>query len=119
MIKTSFLWDLVNYDKNSLDYKINQYINNNLKEMIGIYLDFLSEENNEWAFCVAPRYYRYYCRDKIKFLVKELYDIINSNIIREYLKPKYEYILYNILCIFKDWQEDGEYELNKIDDKLQ
>lgn len=115
MLRTSFL---ENFNKNSVDYKINKYINENLRIMIGGYIEryLWDDESIDESDYMLPRYYRN--QHKAKVLIEELYDIIKSDTIRIYLKPKYEYILYEILHIYLDLQDDDDFELDEMDNEL-
>lgn len=82
-------------------------------------LDLLEDNNGFTASDFLP-YNNYDISDEIwEKRVYELYDIVSSSVIRDYIKPKYEYLVYVIL---KWWEEcsDNEEDLlpNQLEDIL-
>ena len=100
--------------KSSLDYKIIKYINDNLEIMIEVYLGYLDANDGfdlgEKLIEVLPRDYVIRKPEECRRLVDELYEIITSSTIRDYIKPKYEYLLYQIMYRWMDiCDDDNEY----------
>lgn len=93
-------------DKCSLEHRITKYVNDNLKIMLDVYIDYLNEQNgyelSEKLIEVLPRDYVARKPDECRRLIDELYEIIVSPVIRDYIKPKYEYILYHVIYAWKE-----------------
>lgn len=112
--------DLVNYDNlTSLGMKVTQYVNSNLKDIIRVLLDILEDDSEFELDSFFPRDYLQRKPQECRNAIYELYELICSRNIRDYIKPKYEYLLYAIL----EWWEDcadSEEDLivNPIDDNL-
>lgn len=107
----------------NLGSKITKYINNNLKVMVEVYIDYLNVDDgfdlSEKLIEVLPRDYVIRKPDECRKLVDELYEIIISSVTREYIKPKYEYLLYQIMYRWKDiCDDDNDYIPIKLDDQL-
>lgn len=99
-----------------LDIQITKYINGNLALIIRVLLDMLEDDNGFEAGDFLP-YNNFETEDDIWVKrVYDLYDMVCSDLVRDYIKPKYEYLLYVIL---QWWEEctDNESELlpNKLD----
>lgn len=97
---------------NRLEEKIVKYINDNLEEMVGVYFDYLNADDgfsiDEKLMCVLPRDYVVRKPVECRLLVDELYEIISSQFIRSYIKPKYEYLLYHIMHWWRDVCDNEE-----------
>lgn len=112
--------DIVDYENLSkTGYQITEYVNNNLRDIIRVLLDYLESDEEYGLDGFFPRDYLkrepQECRDSIN----ELYEIICSKNIRDFIKPKYEYLLYSILCWWDDCADDeDELILNTVDDEL-
>ena len=114
------LFDCIN---NSLKLKVVKYVNDNLKEIVEVYIDYLNENDGfdvkEKLLEVLPRDYIECKPEECRRLIDELYEIISSTVIRDYIKPKYEFILYHIMYW---WVEICDYEeqyiLIKLSDEL-
>lgn len=112
--------DLVNYDNlTSLGMQITQYVNSNLRDIIRVLKDILEADPDFELDGFFPRDYLKKKPQECRDAVDELYEIICSTNIRDFIKPKYEYLLYSILCWWEDCA-DSEEDLitNEIDDKL-
>lgn len=99
--------------------KVTQYVNSNLKDIIRILLDILEDDSEFELDSFFPRDYLQRKPQECRNAIYELYELICSRNIRDYIKPKYEYLLYAIL----EWWEDcadSEKDLivNPIDDNL-
>lgn len=117
-----YLLSLELFDHSSLsDIEINvtKYVNKNVECIIRVLLDFL-EDNNDFT----PEDFLPYNNLRIdnavwSEMVYDLYDIIRSDVIREYVKPKYEFLLYVILQWWEDCTDDPDDLIdNKLDDNL-
>ncbi|WP_346889649.1 hypothetical protein [Clostridium sp. UBA1056] len=105
------------------DYKVTEYINENLKSMVEVYIDYLRENDGfELIEKLEPIFPRDYLKRKpqeCENIVEELYEIIIKHNIRDYIKPKYEYALYHIIHWWIDIQDNEEdYIPRKVDVKL-
>ncbi|NFL56934.1 hypothetical protein FDB79_15485 [Clostridium botulinum] len=119
MIKTI----LVGQERTKIDYKIIEYVNENLKIIIHVFKDYLYMDkehgDNYLLSYVFPRDYLNRNMEECRNIVDELYEIICSGTIREYIKPKYEYVLYHIIQWWIDINEDDEdYIPIKLEGKL-
>lgn len=105
--------DLFNRKKTSLDYKIIKFINDNLKAIVEVYIDFLNDsiDVSETLMEILPRDYVLRKPEECRRLVDELYEIICSPVLRDYIKPKYEYLLFYILYRWKELCDDGLQDL--------
>lgn len=115
--------DLFDGAKNRLENKIVKYVNDNLKIIIGVYLDYLNADDGfdvgDKLMEVLPRDYVIRKLDECRRLVDELYEIIGSSVIRDYIKPKYEYLLYHIMYWWKDiCDNEDDYLPIKLNDEL-
>lgn len=112
--------DLFDYNSlTDLERNIIKYVNKNVESIIRVLLDYL-EDNNGFT----PEHFLPYNNLKIdndtwNEMVYDLYDIVRSDVIREYVKPKYEFLLYVILQWWDDCIVDSEDLLtNKLDSNL-
>lgn len=114
--------NLVSPYESKIDAKVNEYVNKNLKVMIEVYREYLNE-NDGWSIKeklldAFPRAFIVQ-NDHIEELIEELYEIIYSHTIRDYIKPKYEATLYYIIKWWIDITKDQEDNIPiKLDDKL-
>lgn len=112
--------DIVDYDNLSdLGLRITQYVNSNLKDIVRVLLDILETDPDFELDGFFPRDYLMRKPQECRNTVNELYEIICAKKIRDFIKPKYEYLLYAVLCWWKDCA-DNETDLivNPIDDTL-
>lgn len=112
--------DIVNYDNlSSLGMRITQYVNRNLRDIIRVLIDILESDLGFDLDGFFPRDYLMRKPQECRNAVDELYEIICSINIRDFIKPKYEYLLYTILCWWEDCVDDEtELIINEIDDKF-
>lgn len=102
-----------------LERNITKYVNKNVECIIRVLLDYLEDDNG-----FTPEDFLPYNNLRIdnavwNEMVYDLYDIIRSDVIREYVKPKYEFLLYVILQWWDDCTDDPDDLLeNKLDDNL-
>ena len=99
--------------------RITKYVNSNLRDIVRSLLDILELDQEFDLDGFFPRDYLMRKPQECRNSVYELYEIICSTNIRDFIKPKYEYLLYSIL----DWWEkcaDNEDDLiiNPVDDSL-
>ena len=112
--------DIVDYENLSdLGLRITKYVNSNLQDIVRSLLDILELDQEFDLDGFFPRDYLMRKPQECRNSVYELYEIICSTNIRDFIKPKYEYLLYSIL----DWWEkcaDNEDDLiiNPVDDSL-
>ncbi|MBB6624821.1 hypothetical protein H7E67_15380 [Clostridium gasigenes] len=99
-------------NRKSINLKVTQYVNSNLAIMIDVFLDYVNmndgfglEEKLQYIF---PRDYLERNPNGCKKIIEELSEIIYSRVIREYIKPKYEYALYHIIQWWIDVQDNEE-----------
>lgn len=102
-----------------LEKSITKYVNKNVECIIRVLLDFLEDNNGFTPEDFLP--YNNLRIDNTAWneMVYSLYDIIRSDVIREYVEPKYEILLYVILQWWDECTDDSEPLLvNKLDDNV-
>ena len=112
--------DVVNYDNlSSLGMRITQYVNSNLRDIIRVLIDILETDSEFGLDGFFPRDYLMRKPQECRNIITELYEIICSKNIRDFIKPKYEYALYSILCWWEECADDeNDLITNSIDDGL-
>ena len=112
--------DLVDYSRiTDLGMQITKYVNRNLKDIIRVLIDVLETDPEFELDGFFPRDYLERKPQECKNAVYELYELICSANIRDYMKPKYEYLLYAILGWWEDCADSEEdLIINLVDDKL-
>ena len=93
----------VDYDHlTDIGIQITKYVNRNLQDIIRVLLDILATDPDFDLDGFFPRDYLRRKPQECRNAVSELYEIICSKNIRDYIKPKYEYLLYTILSWWQD-----------------
>lgn len=112
--------DIVNYDNlSSLGMQITKYVNSNLRDIVRVLIDILETDSEFELDGFFPRDYLMRKPQECRNTVNELYEIICSKNIRNFIKPKYEYLLYTILCWWEDCADDeADLIINPVDDEL-
>ena len=112
--------DLVDYSRiTDLGMQITKYVNRNLKDIIRVLIDVLETDPEFELDGFFPRDYLERKPQECKNAVYELYELICSANIRDYMKPKYEYLLYAILEWWEDCADSEEdLIINLVDDEL-
>lgn len=95
-----------------------KYANNNVQTILRVLIDLLEDNNDFEPSDFLPRNNFHISEETWKDRVYELYDIIKSPVIRTYLKPKYEFLLYCIIEWWEDCSDDEEILPNRIDPVL-
>lgn len=88
---------LRNEDENKTHNKIVQFINKNIREVIRVLLDIMEGDPYFEIDFLFPRDKYRREPDKCRNSIYELYELISSTVIRDYIKPNYEFLLFNIL----------------------
>ena len=112
--------DKVDYDNlSSLGMRVTKYVNSNLREILRVLIDILETDPEFDLDGFFPRDYLMRKPQECRNAVNELYEIICSKNIRDFIKPKYEYLLYAILCWWEDCTDnEDDLIINPIDDEL-
>jgi hypothetical protein len=112
--------DIVDYDNlSSLGMRITKYVNSNLRDIVRVLIDTLEIDSEFGLDGFFPRDYLMRKPRECRNAVNELYEIICSKNIRNFIKPKYEYLLYTILCWWEECADDEEdLIINPVDDEL-
>ena len=112
--------DIVDYDNlSSLGMRITKYVNSNLRDIVRVLIDILETDPEFDLDGFFPRDYLMRKPQECRNAVNELYEIICSKNIRDFIKPKYEYLLYAILCWWEDCTDDeSDLIINPVDDEL-
>lgn len=79
------------------EYKATRYVNDNLKIIIRTLLDLLEDDNDFESEDFLPKNNLRIDNQTWKEMVYDLEDIVQSEVLRNYVKPKYQYLLYIIL----------------------
>lgn len=113
--------DLFDYTSlTDLEISITKYVNKNVECIIRVLLDYLEDNNDFTPEDFLPYNNLRIDNDTWNEMVYDLYDIIRSDVIRDYIKPKYEYLLYVILQWWDDCTDDPDDLLeNKLDGSLE
>lgn len=89
------LFDYSNYKE--IDMQVTRYVNKNLETIIRVLLDILNDDSEFDLEGFLPRDYLERKPEECRKLVDELYELVKSDVLRDYIKPKYEYLLYMII----------------------
>jgi len=95
-------------DYKEVDIQVTKYVNKNLEAIIIVLLDML---NNDCGFDLEgflPRDFLERKPEECRRLVDELYELVESDVLREYIKPNYEYLLYMIISWWDDITDKEE-----------
>lgn len=79
------------------EYKVTRYVNDNVNTIIRTLLDLLEDDNDFEAEDFLPRNNLRIDNQTWKEMLYDLEDIVQSEVLRDYIKPKYQYLLYIIL----------------------
>lgn len=102
-----------------LDFEITKYVNDNIRGIIRVLLDYLEDNNGFAAEDFLPYNNLRINNETWVNMVYDLYDVVRSDVIREYIKPKYEFLLFIILQWWEDSNNDsGDLLINKLDNSL-
>lgn len=94
--------DILDYENMKLDLEITEYVNKNIEGVIRVLLDYIEDDPDYEIDFFFPRDYYERKPYECKRNIYELYEVIKSSVLRDYIKPKYEYLLFAIL----QWWED-------------
>jgi hypothetical protein len=112
--------ELLDYSRyKEIDIKVTRYVNKNLEMIIRVLLDILNDDPYFDLDSFFPRDYLQRKPKECRKLVDELYELIRSDVLRDYIKPKYEYLLYTIIQWWDECVDDEEQLLpHKLDQEL-
>ena len=112
--------DIVDYDNlSSLGMRITKYVNSNLRDIVRVLIDILETDLEFDLDGFFPRDYLERKPEECRRVVYELYELIGSSSIREFIKPKYEYLLYAILIWWEECADSKEdLIINPVDNSL-
>lgn len=103
----------------TIDRLVMVYVNDNLKEMIRFFIDYLEMDDGfeiqEKLIEIFPRNYVNTKPEECKNIIYELMELVSSDSIRTYIKPKYEYALYYIIKYWIDIISDSDQDLIPIE----
>lgn len=99
--------------------QIELVVNGNLRDIVRVLKDLLEEDSDFGMDGFFPRDFLIREPKECRNAVDELYEIICSTNIRDFIKPKYEYLLNSILSWWDDCADTEEDLLiNPVDEKL-
>lgn len=94
------LFDYTKYKE--VDMLVTKYVNKNLEAIIRVLIDILNDDCDFDLEGFLPRDYLERKPKECRKLVDELYELVKSDVLRDYIKPKYEYLLYTIISWWDD-----------------
>lgn len=110
------------FDNTSLtdpERSITKYVNKNLECIVRVLLDYLEDNNGFTSEDFLSHNNLKIDNDTWIEMVYDLYHIIRSDVIRDYIKPKYEFLLYMILQWWDDCNDSPDDLLeHKLDSNL-
>lgn len=101
-----------------LHYEITEYVNKNIENIIIELIDYLNDDNDFTVYDFLPYNNINLQSEEWENLVHNLYRMVYSSVIREYIKPIYEYLLYIILKWWEDCNDNEESITFEIDNPL-
>ena len=103
--------DILGEKLDELDLKITKYVNDNVKDIIRVVIDYLEDDNGFVIWDIVPAN-RFSISGEVWIkMTYDLYNIVSSSVLRDYIKPKYQYLLYIIL---NWWQECFEEDMELL-----
>lgn len=99
--------DIVNKKLNKMDWQVTRYVNDNLKCIIRALIDLLEDDNDFVAEDFLPENNLRIDNEVWCNMVYDLYDVVCSEALRDYIKPKYQYLLYVILLWWEECSDDN------------
>lgn len=93
--------------QNKVDLKVTIYVNDCLAIMIELQLMLLRDDPDSSLECLLPRDYVNRLPQESRNLIDELYEMVTSDVIRDWIKPKYQYLLFNIISCWEATCEDN------------
>lgn len=101
--------DTIDYScVSGLDIKVTKYVNKNVEEIIRVLIDIMCDDPDFGIDFLFPRDYFMRKPDECRNSIYELYELISSPVIRDYVKPKYNNLLYHILMWWEDCSDNEE-----------
>ena len=88
--------------------KVMHYVNENLRAIVKTLIDFLEDNNDFNADDFLPQNNLRIDNETWTKMVYDLYEMITSSVPRDYIMPKYEYLLYIILLWWEDCADNEE-----------
>lgn len=98
--------DILGEKLDELDLEITKYVNDNVKEIICVLIDYLEDNNDFTVWDIIPKNTFRISGEEWFRMIYELNIIVSSPELRDYIKPKYQYLLYLILSWWQDCFED-------------
>lgn len=89
-----------------IDLEITKYVNNCIATIVEVILDMRRDDPDFGLEGFLPRDYITRNPEECRNLLDELYEMLTSNVLRDWIKPKYEFLLFNILNWWEDCCED-------------
>ncbi len=88
----------------SVEDKLIKFANDNLASFLEYIIDLVDDGFSLKTF--FPWYMLERKPDECKRIMNDMLEILKSNQVREYLKPKYEFFLYSVILTWEDFNED-------------
>ncbi|GEM_PF-2471427 len=91
-----------------LNNKIHEYINEQLLSIVECEIQFLKDDDwsQEYLECFFPRTFLEDNPQRAKQIILDLFDMLSSKAVRPYIKPIYQYALFNIIQAYIDIQNN-------------
>lgn len=98
--------DILGKIQDEVNFKITRYVNDNLQIIIRTLIDYLEDDEELSAENFLPGLHN----ENVNWtkMIYDLYNIVQSDVTRDYLKPKYEYLLYVILFWWEETRDVKE-----------
>lgn len=98
--------NIVSEKLSKVDLQTTRYVNDNLKCIIRVLIDLLEDDNDFGVEDFLPKNNLMIDNEVWCHMVYDLYDMVCSEVLRDYIKPKYQYLLYVILFWWEECTDD-------------
>lgn len=98
--------DFLGRKLDDIDFKVTRYVNDNLQIIIEVLLDNIESDEA----LSAEDFLSNLDNENVNWtkMVYDLYKIVQSDVVRDYLKPKYEYLMYVVLFWWEETRDEEE-----------
>ena len=105
--------------EDEVDFKITRYVNDNLLEIISFLCDFIEDTEDRNVESILPEVHKRKTNESWTEMVYDLREMVLSDVIRDQVKPKYEFLLFEILHWWEEIYTDvGELLVVEMSEEL-